>query len=582
MIVDYVSPLIASELRYPNLTNVSICQHSIPSISYLHSPLVFGPDMGFLALEWNAFIKVLISNDHPYALKLVDHKTLALANSLEARVSPLLSLVYELCWMDMSQNFFPAFTCLYPFPSSNQTSFHCTHLSFHFHALRPIPTSIVVAERRRNKLNNTIQVSECADDVVSWTAIIAGYSQNGHPHKALAFFNEMQVQCIKPSSIVIVNVLPACADLLALEQGKQIHGYAIRNGFGSDVVVVNGLVNLYSKCGNVKVAHKLLEKMPEQTVVSWTALIAGYTQNGRPQEALAFFNKMQVQGIKPNLITITGTKPDHITFTAILTACSHAGLVDQGRRYFQCMISDYGLSPVLEHYACLVDLLGRAGHLDEAHDIIRKMPFEANADVWGALLGVCRIHCNIELGEQAAKHLFDLEPNNLGYYVLLSNIYADARRWEDVVKLRTMMKERGVKKPPGHSVVAVHREVQTFQVGDRSHPQSEKIYATLEALYGKMRKAGYVPDTNLVLQDVDEEAKVNILCSHSEKLAISFGIINTSPGTPIRIMKNLRVCTDCHNATKFISKIVAREIIVRDANRFHHFKDGLCSCKDYW
>jgi pentatricopeptide repeat protein len=409
-------------------------------------------------------------------------------------------------------------------------------------------------------------------DVVSWTAIIAAYSQNGHPHEALAFFNEMQVQGIKPNSITIVSVLPACAHLLALEQGKQIHGYAIRSGFESDVVVGTGLVNMYAKCGNVNIAHKLFERMPEQDVVSWNAMILAYGIHGHGEDALALFSQMQQ----------TGTKPDHITFTAILTACSHAGLVDQGWQYFECMKSDYGLAPKLEHYACLVDLLGRAGHLDEAHDIIKKMPLEPNANVWGALLGACRIHCNIELGEQAAKHLFELEPNNAGYYVLLSNIYAEARRWEDVVKLRTMMKERGVKKQPGCSVVAVHREVHTFLVGDRTHPQSEKIYAMLETLYGQMKKAGYVPNTNLVLQDVEEEAKENILCSHSEKLAISFGIINTSPGTPIRIMKNLRVCSDCHNATKFISKIVGREIIVRDANRFHHFKDGLCSCGDYW
>jgi pentatricopeptide repeat protein len=329
---------------------------------------------------------------------------------------------------------------------------------------------------------------------------------------------------------------------------------------------------MYAKCGRIGVARQVFDKMSSRDVGSWNAMILGYGIHGQGEDAVALFSQMQQ----------TGTKPDHITFTAVLTACSHAGLVDQGWQYFECMKSDYGLVPKLEHYACLVDLLGRAGHLDEAHDIIKKMPLEPQSNVWGALLGACRIHGNIELGEQAAKHLFKLEPNNAGYYVLLSNIYAEAGRWEEVAKLRTMMKEREVKKQPGCSFIEVNREVQSFLVRDKTHPQSEKIYATLENVYGQMKKAGYVPNTNLVLHDVEEEMKEDILCSHSEKLAISFGIINTSPGTPIRIMKNLRVCRDCHNATKFICKIVGREIIVRDANRFHHFTNGLCSCGDHW
>jgi pentatricopeptide repeat protein len=510
-------------------------------------------------------------------------------------------------------------------------------------------------------------------NIVSWNAIIAGYSRNGQPHEALEFFAKMQVLDIKPNPITIVNVLPACADLLALEKGEQIHCYAIRNAFESNVVVGTGLVDMYAKCGDVNIAHKLFEKMPRRDVVLWNAIIVGYSQNGQPHEAVTLFNEMQIQGVKPDSVTVvsvlpacahllamehgkqihgyairsgfesdvgvgnalvdmyakcghigiarqvfdkmsnrdvislnamilgygihghgedalalfnqmqqTGTTPDHITFIGVLIACSHTGLVDEGWKYFECMKSDYGLAPKLEHYACLVDLLGRAGYLDEAHDIIKKMPFDPHSTVWGALLGACRIHCNIELAEQAAEHLFELEPNNAGYYVLLSNIYAEAGRWEDVAKLRTMMKEREVKKQPGYSFIEVNKEVHTFLVGDRAHPQSEKIYAMLETLYGQMKEAGFVPNTNLVLQDVEEEMKENMLCSHSERLAIAFGIINSSPCTPIRIMKNLRVCNDCHNATKFISRVVGREIIVRDANRFHHFKVGLCSCGDYW
>jgi hypothetical protein len=230
----------------------------------------------------------------------------------------------------------------------------------------------------------------------------------------------------------------------------------------------------------------------------------------------------------------------------------------------------------------MVDLLGRAGCLDEARGFIENMPIDPGPSVWGALLGACRIHCNVELGEHAAKHLFYFVPEDAGFYVLLSNIYATAGRWGDVVKVRTMMKDRGVKKPAGYSLIEVDNKVHAFIVGDRSHPQCQKIYAMLEILAGQMKAAGYVPNTNFALYDVEEELKEDILCIHSERLAIAFGLLNTSDGTPIRITKNLRVCGDCHTATKFISKIVKREIIVRDANRFHHFKEGLCSCGDYW
>jgi hypothetical protein len=240
------------------------------------------------------------------------------------------------------------------------------------------------------------------------------------------------------------------------------------------------------------------------------------------------------------------------------------------------------ITPRLDHYTSMVDLLGRAGQLHEAQDFIKKMPLEPTARIWGSLLAAYRIHGNIVMGQDVAEHLFNLEPENAGNYVLLSNIYAAAGRWDDVVKVRTMMKDKGLKKTPGCSFIEVDNTVHTFLVGDRSHPQSEEIYATLEILARKMEEVGYVPNKNFVLHDVEEEVKEDMLQSHSEKLAISFGLINTSSGTSIQITKNLRVCGDCHNVTKFISKIVSREIVVRDANRFHHFKDGSCSCRDYW
>eukprot|EP01018_Ginkgo_biloba_P029665 Gb_20774 [translate_table: standard] len=409
-------------------------------------------------------------------------------------------------------------------------------------------------------------------NVVSWSAMIAGYAQNGHANEALKLFDQMQLLGVKPDSVTMVSVLQACAHLGALQQGKWIHDYIIRNHFEADVSVGTALIDMYAKCGSVEVARQCFDKMPKRNVISWSAMISGYGMHGHGDDALTLFSQMQE----------TNTLPDDITFISVLSACGHAGLVDEGWHYFNCMSQYYCITPRAKHYACMVDLLGRAGHLNEAQDFIKRMPLEPDAGVWGALLSACRTHGNIELGKRVAERLFGLEPENAGYYVLLSNIYATAGRWEDVATVRMMMKERGLKKTPGCSFIEFNKRVHAFLVGDRSHPQSEKIYATLETLNQQMEAAGYVPNTNFVLHDVEEEVKGHMLNSHSEKLAIAFGLVNTSPGTPIRITKNLRVCGDCHSATKFISNIVRREIIVRDINRFHHFKDGSCSCGDYW
>jgi pentatricopeptide repeat protein len=294
------------------------------------------------------------------------------------------------------------------------------------------------------------------------------------------------------------------------------------------------------KCGRIEEAGLVFDRMPERNVISWTSIIAGYGNHG------------------------------------------HAGLVDEGWHYFNSMIHNHCIEPKAEHYACMVDLLGRAGQLDEAVAFIRKMPFEPNVAVWEALLGACRIHHNMELGKLAAEFVFKLNPENPASYVLLSNIHAAAGRWGEVSNLRKLMTERGLKKEPGCSWIEIRKKVHAFLVGDRSHSQTEEMYAMLDGLAGKMKEVGYMPDTNFVLHDLEEEQKECVLSHHSEKLAIAFGLINTPPGMSVKVFKNLRVCGDCHTSIKFISTITGREIIVRDANRFHHFKDGICSCGDYW
>ncbi|XP_057872604.1 pentatricopeptide repeat-containing protein At4g02750 [Cryptomeria japonica] len=407
--------------------------------------------------------------------------------------------------------------------------------------------------------------------LISWTAMIAGYAQTGDGEEALKLFCNMLWQGMKPNQSTFTVVLSACANLAALGQGKQIQSQVIRTGFENDVFVGNSLITMYAKCGTTD-ACQVFEEMPEKDLVSWNAMIAGYAQHGLGKEALQLFEKMKK----------SHTRPDDVTFVGVLSACSHAGLVEEGWQNFDSMSRDYCIIPGPHHYACMVDLLGRSGLLHEAEDFINNMPTEPDAAVWGSLLAACRIHSNVELGKKAAEHIYELEPQNTGIYMLLSNIYAAAGRWDDMSTVRTMMKDRGLKKEPACSWVEVNNNVHTFVTGDRTHPQATKIYATLDWLALQMKDLGYVPDKNFVLHDVEEELKETMLLHHSEKLAIAFGLINITSGIPIRIMKNLRVCGDCHTATKFISKIVKQELIIRDANRFHHFNNGYCSCGDYW
>ncbi|XP_057818267.2 pentatricopeptide repeat-containing protein At2g27610 isoform X2 [Cryptomeria japonica] len=409
-------------------------------------------------------------------------------------------------------------------------------------------------------------------DVAVWNTLIAGYAKTEYRNEALTLFSQMQLEGVIPNSSTIVSVLYVCADLAALRQGKCIHSYLIRSGLELDVYFCNALVTMYAKCGRIKTARKLFDEMPERDVVSWNAMIAGYGMHGYGKDAFELFSQMQLSGLMP----------DYVTFIGVLSACSYAGLVHEGWQYFDSMNRDYCITPRMEHYACMVELLGRLGRLYEALDFIKMMPIKPEAKVWRTLLSACRKHHNIQLGKRAAQCLIELEPQNVVYYELLLNIYAAAGRWDDVVKVRKLQKDRGLEKSPGYSWIEIKNRVHAFVVGDKSHPQTDKIYAQLKSLVGHMKAVGYVPDTSFVLHDVEEEVKEDVLFSHSEKLATSFGLINTNPGKPLWITKNRTVCSDCHTALKFISKIEDREINLRDSNRFHHFKDGLCSCGDYW
>ncbi|GFQ04079.1 pentatricopeptide repeat-containing protein at4g21065 [Phtheirospermum japonicum] len=409
-------------------------------------------------------------------------------------------------------------------------------------------------------------------DLVAWNSVINVHALNGMPNESLSLYRKMCLQNVKPDGFTLVSLLTACAELGALGLGMRAHVYMTKLGFVRNLHAANALLVLYAKCGNIMEANKVFDGLEERSVVSWTSLIVGLAVNGFGEKAIQLFREMEIRRLVPT----------EITFVGVLYACSHCGMVDEGFAYFDRMKMEYGIVPKIEHYGCMVDLMGRAGLVKKAYEYIREMPIEPNAVIWRTLLGACTITGNLTIGEIARDELRKREPKHCGDYVLLSNLYASERRWSDVHNVRRVMLKEGVKKVPGHSLVELANRTHEFVMGDKSHPQTKDIYAMLSEMTRLLRLGGYAPRTSNVLADIEEEEKEDALAYHSEKIAIAFALINTPRGTPIRIVKNLRVCGDCHVAIKLVSKIFERDIAVRDCSRFHHFRDGDCSCKDYW
>ncbi|GJR60681.1 pentatricopeptide repeat-containing protein [Tanacetum coccineum] len=410
-------------------------------------------------------------------------------------------------------------------------------------------------------------------DLISWNSLISTYIKNGQEHKALLLFHQM-ILSVKPTFVTIINVLSLFTHLSNLPQGRCLHAYTLRRFSSLDVELslANAFITMYARCGSLEYAEKIFRVLPEKDIVSWNAMIAGYGMHGRGDDAMLTFSKLVKEGIKPT----------RVTFVSALSACSHSGMVHKGLNLFHSMVRDYGITPELVHYACLVDLLARGGLLDEAKDVIDTMPMEPDASIWRALIGACRIYSNTHMAKTAFEKLIELEPTNAGNYVLLSNIYAASGFWSEVKKLRLIVENKGLKKPAGRSWIVIKSKLHFFAAGDKSHPKSKDIYEKLTFLLTSAKEMGYVPDLRWVLHDEDDERKMARLSSHSEKLAVAFGLISVSSGSPILITKNLRICGDCHEFSKYISKLSRRTIIIRDASRFHHFVDGSCSCKDYW
>lgn len=437
-----------------------------------------------------------------------------------------------------------------------------------------VGSSLIDMYANCNRIKDSLRVFNLLPkrDAISWNSIIAGCVQNSMFDEGLIFFRQMLMGKIKPVPVSFSSTIPACAHLTTLHLGKQLHGYIIRGGFEDNVFVASSLVDMYAKCGNIRIARWIFDKMEQHDMVSWTAMIMGYALHGHAPDAFSSFEQMEGEAVKPN----------YVSFMAVLTACSHAGLVDKAWKYFNSMTKKYDIAPGIEHYAAVADVLGRAGRLEEAYQFISSMHMEPTGSVWLTLLAACRVHKNVELAEKVAEKIFTVDPENMGAYVLLSNVYSAAKRWKDAVKVRTCMRDKGLKKKPACSWVEVKNKVHAFVAEDKSHPYYDRIIEALDVISEQMEREGYVPNTNEVLHDVEEEQKKYLLYHHSERLAIAFGIISSPAGATIRVTKNIRVCVDCHAAIKFMSKIVGREMIVRDNSRFHHFKDGECSCGDYW
>ncbi|URE19578.1 Pentatricopeptide repeat-containing protein [Musa troglodytarum] len=393
-------------------------------------------------------------------------------------------------------------------------------------------------------------------NVVSWNSMISGLVNNREFKQALELFRQMQSEGIEPDAVTLVGVLNSCASLGALELGQWVHAYINRNGIEADGITGNALVDMYAKCGRIDRAMEVFGGMAHKDVYTYTSMIVGLAMHGRGEEALDLFAAMSSAGVKPN----------EVTFVGVLSACSHAGLVDVGLRHFESMSAAYGLVPQMEHYGCVVDMFGRAGRLDKAQDFISSMPMEPDAFIWGSLLGACRKHGDVALGETVAKRLLDVEPQEEGAYVLMSNLYTAGNRRSDGLRMRKAMRANKVRKTPGCSLIEIDGVIHEFRKGEELHPLAKEVYAMV-AEFGR----------RLNIDSSQDEAR-----HHSERLAMAFGLIGTRPDTPLRIVKNLRVCHDCHSVIKSVSRLYNREIVLRDRYRFHRFKDGWCSCNEFW
>ncbi|KAF3431391.1 hypothetical protein FNV43_RR26122 [Rhamnella rubrinervis] len=470
--------------------------------------------------------------------------------------------------------------CAYLFAYSEGIQAHAHIIKLGFDSDVYVNNSLIhfYASCGRLVLAQKVFENMCEKTLVSWNVIIDAYVQFGEFEMALKLFTRVQ-NMFEPDGYTLQSIINACAGLCSLALGMWAHAYVLRmrdTAVASDVLVNSSLVDMYCKCGFLKIAHQVFERMPERDITSWNSMILGFAMHGKAEGALEYFAR---------LINTQTLMANSITFVGVLSACNHRGLVTEGRKYFEMMLTEYKIKPQLEHYGCLVDLLARAGNIDEALDLVTNMPMKPDVVIWRSLLDACsKQHASVELSEEVARQILDSEEAvSSGVYVLMSRVYASASRWNEVGLVRKLMTEEGISKVPGCSLIEVDGVTHEFFAGDTAHPRSREIYKVLDVIKKRLELMGYSSDySQEPMVDDQSDRKQSSLGLHSERIAIAFGLLSLKPGLPIRIFKNLRVCNDCHKVFKLISTIFNVEIIMRDRARFHHFKDGTCSCMDYW
>ncbi|CAH8351102.1 unnamed protein product [Eruca vesicaria subsp. sativa] len=421
----------------------------------------------------------------------------------------------------------------------------------------------VIEEMKRNRVE---------PNVVSWTAILSGCSKNGNFKNALKVFIKMQEEGVSPNSATISTLLRALGYLSLLLNGKEVHCFCLKNNLIRDAYVATALVDMYTRSGDLRSASEVFCGIENKPVASWNCMIMGYAMFGQGQEGIAVFNRMLEAGMEP----------DAITFTSVLSVCKNSGLVREGWEYFDLMRSRYGVTPSIEHCSCMVDMLGRSGYLDEAWDFIQTMPLKPDATIWGAFLSSCKIHRDLELAEVAWKRLQVLEPHNSANYMIMINLYSSMNRWEDVERIRDSMRSQRVRVQDLWSWIQIDQRVHVFHAEGKAHPDEGEIYFEMYKLVSEMKRSGYVPETRCIHQNVSEAEKEKLLMGHTEKLAITYGLIKKKGLDPIRVVKNTSICSDCHTVAKYITVLRNREIILQEGSRIHHFREGKCSCNDSW
>ncbi|GKV49966.1 hypothetical protein SLEP1_g56688 [Rubroshorea leprosula] len=409
------------------------------------------------------------------------------------------------------------------------------------------------------------------DNSVVCTSMVCGYARNGQPHDAISLFCRSLKNV---DEVALTSVLGVCGTLGFYQIGEGIHSHAIKIGFMFDSEVSNSIISMYAKCGNINGATKVFNSMPTKDVVSWNALISSHLLHRQGDKALAVWSRMLE----------AGTKPDAITLILVISAYRHtnSNIVDDCRKLFMSMKTKYDIEPTSEHYAAFIGVLGKWVPLEEAEQLVNKMPFEPDISVWRALLDSCRIHLNTTIGKRVAKHIVAMEPQDPSTYILVSNLYSASGRWHCSNMAREDMRAKGFRKHPARSWIIQDKKLHSFYARDKSHPQAKGIYSELEVLILECLKAGYVPNTSFVLHEVEEHQKKDFLYYHSAKLAVTYKLLVSKSREPIQIVKNILLCGDCHTFLKHVSIVTRREIVVRDASGFHYFSGGICSCRDCW